>query len=302
MRRPRDLWLRRAIFQIHLWTGLALGLYVVAISLSGSALVFRNDLYDVFTATPVIVSPIGARLDPKELRDRALDAHPGYEISRVWENENNRDQAVEVTLYRNGSQTHRLIDPYTGRDLGHAIPMGIRILSWLDDLHVNLVSGETGRLVNAAIAALWILLGISGAFVWWPGVREWKRGLTIRRNVSWRRFNWDLHSAAGIWMFVFILLWGITGVHVAIPGPFWAVVDYFEPPSDGALPDSRVGEVVLRWSARLHFGTFGGRPSQALWLILGLAPIILAVTGALMWWNRCVAPRVAVNGKAVKTD
>jgi uncharacterized iron-regulated membrane protein len=275
------------MFQIHLWTGLGLGGYVLAISLSGSALVFRNDLYMAFTAEPVIVAPSGERLDSVTLRERAVRAHPGYEVSRVWENEDNPDQAIDITLARDdGRERHRLFDPYTGSDLGSSIPAGIRVMSWLDDLHVNLVSGATGRLVNAAAAGLWIVLGISGAFVWWPGIRDWRKSLGIRRNVSWRRFNWDLHSAAGIWMLLFVLLWGVTGVHVSIPDPFWAVVDYFEPQPDGFRAEPRIGEIVLRWSSRLHFGSFGGRPTQALWVVLGLAPVLLLVTGAIMWWNR----------------
>jgi len=42
--RPRQLWLRRALFQIHLWAGIALSLYVVVVALSGSILVFENEL------------------------------------------------------------------------------------------------------------------------------------------------------------------------------------------------------------------------------------------------------------------
>jgi uncharacterized iron-regulated membrane protein len=220
------------------------------------------------------------------LQDFAARAYPGYEISTVWENEKNRDQAVEITLEGGGREKRRLFDPYTGRDLGNSIPAGIRFMSWLDDLHVNLVAGETGRLVNGGVAVLWVLLGATGAVVWWPGIRDWRRGLGIRWNVRWRRFNWDLHSAAGIWTLAFVLIWGVTGVQVAIPGPFWAVVDYFEPPPEGFQPGPRWGEVILRWSSRVHFGSFGGRPSQALWVIFGVAPVILFVTGALMWWNR----------------
>jgi uncharacterized iron-regulated membrane protein len=36
--------LRRIFFQIHLWVGMAAALYVVVLSLSGSAIVFRNEL------------------------------------------------------------------------------------------------------------------------------------------------------------------------------------------------------------------------------------------------------------------
>jgi uncharacterized iron-regulated membrane protein len=37
------------LFQIHLWTGLAVGMYVFVIFLSGSALVYRNELYRAFS-------------------------------------------------------------------------------------------------------------------------------------------------------------------------------------------------------------------------------------------------------------
>src|SRR5258708_13138734 len=44
LRRPQNVWLRRALFQIHLWTGIGTGLYVLLVSVSGSAIVFRNEL------------------------------------------------------------------------------------------------------------------------------------------------------------------------------------------------------------------------------------------------------------------
>ena len=51
LHQPQRVWLRRALFQIHLWTGLALGLYVVVLSITGSALVYRAEL-DRFLASP----------------------------------------------------------------------------------------------------------------------------------------------------------------------------------------------------------------------------------------------------------
>ncbi|MDA1184988.1 MAG: PepSY-associated TM helix domain-containing protein [Acidobacteria bacterium] len=43
--RPQDIWLRKALFQIHLWTGVAIGLYLAVISLTGAILVFRIELF-----------------------------------------------------------------------------------------------------------------------------------------------------------------------------------------------------------------------------------------------------------------
>jgi len=41
---PRKLWIRKACFQIHLWAGILLSLYVITIALSGSVLVFEDEL------------------------------------------------------------------------------------------------------------------------------------------------------------------------------------------------------------------------------------------------------------------
>jgi uncharacterized iron-regulated membrane protein len=45
----KSAWLRRALFQVHLWTGLAIGLYVLAICISGSVIVFRRELGRAFS-------------------------------------------------------------------------------------------------------------------------------------------------------------------------------------------------------------------------------------------------------------
>jgi len=44
---PQRLWLRRFLFQAHLWSGIALGLYILMISVTGSVLVYRNELFEI---------------------------------------------------------------------------------------------------------------------------------------------------------------------------------------------------------------------------------------------------------------
>ena len=52
--RPQNVFLRKAIFQVHLWTGVLAGLYVFVVCITGAALVFRIDMQralhpDLFT-------------------------------------------------------------------------------------------------------------------------------------------------------------------------------------------------------------------------------------------------------------
>lgn len=44
LQRPESLWVRKAFFQVHLWTGIAVSLYIALMSITGSFLVFRPQL------------------------------------------------------------------------------------------------------------------------------------------------------------------------------------------------------------------------------------------------------------------
>lgn len=63
IRRPQQVRFRRAVFQVHLWSGVVLGLYVFFISLTGSVLVYRNELYVMATPEEVTENvAIGLRM------------------------------------------------------------------------------------------------------------------------------------------------------------------------------------------------------------------------------------------------
>jgi len=62
VRQPQRLWLRRVLFQIHLWCGLGLGLYIFFISITGSVLVYRNELYVLATPEPPLPVGLGVQL------------------------------------------------------------------------------------------------------------------------------------------------------------------------------------------------------------------------------------------------
>jgi uncharacterized iron-regulated membrane protein len=181
------------------------------------------------------------------------------------------------------------------------VSIPIQVTSWLLDLHVNLLAGETGRFLNGLGALSLSVLCLTGAVIWWPGAAAWARSLIVGLRTSWKRFNWELHSALGFWMFLLVLMWAVTGVIVSIPAPYWAFVDYVEPyPDYDNLPDDyvferRLGDQVFRWIARAHFGTFGGIGIKVAWTILGLVPAVLFATGVLMWWNRALRPRVVAR-------
>ena len=58
---PQTALFRRALFQVHLWLGIGFGLYVLVISVSGSALLLKSPFYTWFepkTLTPLDTAPL----------------------------------------------------------------------------------------------------------------------------------------------------------------------------------------------------------------------------------------------------
>ncbi len=283
---PRSVWLRRVLFQVHLWTGLGLGVYIAAISLTGSILVFRVELLNHFDRGPVQVAAVGERLDETEIEAAARRAYPGYDVTRTFEGRE-PDVAVEVWLERDGRRLQKLFDPFTGRDLGNAVPAGIRFTSWTLELHDSLLLGETGQVVNGAAGVLFTLLSLTGIVVWWPGRRAWRRSLYVQIRASWKRVNWSLHSTAGFWTAALLFVWGLSGVYLVFPGPFMTAADLIEP-FDPENFEPRIVDEAMAWLARLHFGRFAGLGGKIVWAAAGLVPPLLLGTGAVMWWNRVV--------------
>jgi uncharacterized iron-regulated membrane protein len=208
LRQPQGVWGRKALFQIHLWTGIGAGIYIFLISVSGSAIVFRAELHRMFTRPPLTVEPSGERMTDEQVTATAERAYPGWKVSKIWETKA-PTQPAEVWLERGDSRKQRAFNPYNGADLGNPEPFGVRAILWLVDLHDNLLYDETGRKANGVGAILLTLLCVTGAIIWWPGLTKWRQSLQAQWNGNWKRFNWGLHSALGFWSFLFVALWAL---------------------------------------------------------------------------------------------
>ncbi len=325
LRRPQGVWLRRALFQVHLWTGIGTGLYVLLISVTGSAIVFRNEIYQKAGSGAKIVQVRGTKLPADDLKRIVRQKYPNNTLSFVFEGKQ-PNSPTEVWMEHGGERVQRLFDPYTGEDLGASVPLAIRVAAWLAKLHTDLLYGETGRKVNGVGAIFLTALCVSGFIIWWPGIKSWRRSLVVDPRSNWKRLNWDLHSAIGFWSFALIFMWAVTGVYLAFPLPFQKIINHYSPLIQYALPEDAniaaptapaaasvlaqpsqsksltfgtgrrprirrsAGDSFIRWIYYLHFGNFAGWKTKALWVVLGLLPVFLFATGAIMWWNRVLSP------------
>ena len=287
VRSPQLLGWRRFLVQVHLWTGLILGIYLVVLSVSGSVSVLRPDVHRWFVPRTVQVE--GTRLTGDALQEAVRRTYPLYEVTSVFERRR-PDVPVMVTLQRGDETVERLFDPYAARDLGLTYPPITEAMEWVVDLHDNLLTGTTGRAVNGIGALLFLLLALTGIVVWWPGVGRLGHNLIPGKPAKSARFARRLHNSLGIWLFALILLWAVTAVYLCFPDPFEWTIDYL----DKDLSDQqRPGDWLVRLLVNLHFGRAWGMTVKWAWVVLGLVPAVLFVTGAITWWVRVVRRRTA---------
>ena len=303
---PQTTWLRKAAVQLHLWSGIGIGLYVFLISVTGSVLVYRNELYRAATPEPVIVTAQGTRLTDDQLKQSATNAYPGYRVLNIIRAKN-PDQAVSIYLEGRTGRKNRLFNPYSGADLGDSVPLGIWMVSKLLELHDDLLVGPAGRSVNGIGALLIVVLSVTGIVIWWPGIKTWRRSLTIRRNVNWQSFIWNLHSTIGFWSVASILMFGISGAYLGNPERFQDLADRIQPITT-ANARSRLVDQVIYWLAYLHVGRINGiglpcngpglcdATTKLIWAVVGLAPAVMFVTGTIMWWNRVFRKKLKRSG------
>ncbi len=311
VRQPQKIWLRRALFQVHLWSGIVVGLYIFMISVTGSVLVYRNELYEATSSQPIVSKSSAPRLTDGQLAEAARQLYPGYRVGNLDRAEN-PDEAVRVPLSRAGQTQYRLFDPRSGSDLGDPVKAGYRLVSELIDLHDNLLAGSTGRQVNGAGAFALLALAVTGLAIWWPGVKTWRRSLTVHRGVGWKRWNWHLHSMIGFWSLGFTLVFALSAIYLCFPDPVQDFADWLEPPTD-ANAGIRIVDQATYWLAFLHFGRIQGigipcsgpglcdQATKATWAFFGLAPAAMFVTGSIMWWYRVLRPRLASARRSARS-
>ena len=277
---PQTLWFRRALFQIHLWLGIGVGLYVVMISVTGSAVVFRTQISRWFITSDV-PSTAGVELKGAELDARIAEVYQSYEIVMTVPS-SRQGRATYVMLKENGEEVPRFFDQFTGQDLGPSYPWQVSSIEWLTNLHDNLLAGRQGRKINGWGGVMFLVMVISGLVLWWQGSRRWKDGLLIKRE-SPRGFNWQLHNFIGFWSLLLMFAWGVTAIYFAWSEPFDLFIDWID--DDIYDPDRPDG--FLRFLIDLHFGRFRGLMwANILWIFLGLLPAVMFITGFILWYKR----------------
>lgn len=226
---PQRVWLRCALFQVHLWVGVAFAAYAIVIGLTGSALVFRDEIEHAMWPDVFHIAPMQRTVTMQAAVDKIQSARPGW-IVFALRDFNAAGQATTAMMRPAAgklSANYRQVyfNPFTGQVLLDRSRYG-GWLGWMANLHEYLLAGPVGLVVSGWMAVGLLVLCVTGIVLWWPGIQRWTSALILNPRARWKRLNWELHSAVGFWVCAALIVVTFTGIDFAFPNAIGGIVEF----------------------------------------------------------------------------
>jgi uncharacterized iron-regulated membrane protein len=215
------------IGQLHLWLGLASGLVVFIVSLTGCVFVFQQEISEMlhkewfYLPHPATDKQPLSLLSLQQKAEKQL-RHPVSSIiafrdpGRTWEFMAYKENDTALTIF--GAMEYYesvFLDPYTGevtgrRNYKYDFFMVVKYLHWS-----LLLNTPYGQPIVGWSTVVFVIGLVTGLVLWWP--KKWTkaykdRSFKIKWKGSLRRVNYDLHNVPGFYGLIPALLIAVTGL------------------------------------------------------------------------------------------
>ncbi|MEM1002258.1 MAG: PepSY-associated TM helix domain-containing protein, partial [Bacteroidota bacterium] len=223
---------KKIIGKIHLWLGLASGLVVFIVSITGCIYVFEKELKGIFRKDRLIteVEEDAVRLSTSILVNNAeaLFNHKYKAYSLVVPTSKNETLQVHFfkrrsieetglwTWYGQEQQYYYIVymNPYNGQ-LVYMENTKWELFTVVEAVHTSLLLGPIGNRIIAVSVLIFFVLLISGIILWWPHNKKALRMRTWfqwKPKTKWKRKNYDLHNIPGFYVLFLAVIISITGL------------------------------------------------------------------------------------------
>lgn len=189
--------LYRTIWRWHFYAGLFVIPFVLVLSLTGAAYLFKPQL-DRWQERGWRGLPVAERVDADAQVSAALAAFPGASFHYYRIPEAPGDAAVVHLALPDGGMRDVAVSP-RGRVIGAADPE-TRISAWLARIHSSLLIGRAGGLLVELAASWAIVMILTGLILWWPRGRGAAGVVWPRLSLGGRAALRDLHAVTGFWV------------------------------------------------------------------------------------------------------
>lgn len=203
---------------LHLWLGLASGIIVFIVALTGCILVFEQEFESLTQPWLHAERPANAAyLPPSVIKEKVSPLFPDKEISGIWYYGHEKTAKVSMN-----SDSSIFVNPYDGKVV--AIVNEDDFFHWVLEGHTELwIETKIGKtiigqaMVSYATLIFFILL-ITGLILWWP--KKWNKSnrdksFKIKWNGKFKRINYDVHNVLGFYSLLVALIITITGLSMS---------------------------------------------------------------------------------------
>jgi uncharacterized iron-regulated membrane protein len=225
---------RVVLQKIHLWAALIVGVFLVLATITGTISMFKNDLNKLFYSHLFKITPSDTPVPVDEAQATAIAAYPDYLLADVYVKEG--EPYYFGFLTPEDDYLRAYVDPGTGQVNGiynpDATPLG-----WVEHFHESLLAdgitfnfsdstpmwiqnwfGEhLGDVVLKLVSFSFLLMVLTGAYLWWPGIKKLALAFKLRLNKSTYLKHYDWHKILGFISLPFLLMWAVTSLNFFTP-------------------------------------------------------------------------------------
>lgn len=257
--------IRKAFFWLHLTAGVAAGLVILLMSVTGVLLAFERQVV-AFADRELRATAAEAARTPLPLSRivaAAVAAAPDGKPSNVVVR-SDRFAPVAVAF---GRERTLFVNRYSGAVLGEGAS-GVRTFFEANkSLHrwlaMKAEARERGKAVTGAANLVFLFIVLSGLVIWIPRRRSrgaFRNAMLFRRGLRGRARDFNWHHVLGIWAFLPLLAIVFSGVVISYPWATRLVYRAFggTPPKQQQPANERAGGKLdlaaldRLWTAALH--------------------------------------------------
>lgn len=206
----------------HLYAGIIAGAILCVIGLTGSILVFQDEIDRALNPDLFRAMETQKRYTLPGIVSVVKERYPEKRFDYVMLTEEDNPQAT-FRFYQFAEKTEFFINPYNGQLCGKRLVDSafIRIVM---NIHRTLLVPVAGRYIVGLASLCMLILTISGLRLWVPDqYRKWKRWravLTVNFKAGFKRQNYDWHNVLGFYSAPVIIMLALTGLAITFSTVF----------------------------------------------------------------------------------
>jgi uncharacterized iron-regulated membrane protein len=206
--------LRKIIGKIHLWLGLATGLVVFIVAITGCIYTFEQEITSLYDDYKYVEPQEASFIPPSKAQEIAQDIVPGRHVHGAIYGDKN--EALQIVYYEADPEFYQkaYVNPYSG-ELIKVVDLESGFFHFILDGHLNLWMGEFGNKIVSYGTLIFLFILISGLILWWPRnkkVAKKRMKFSWADRTRWKRKNYDLHNILGFYASAIALIIAITGL------------------------------------------------------------------------------------------